>query len=754
MAKRAQTPPEPPEIDEGPAAGSDDGGSGEDAMTALAQLQWRFSAAAALPDPERGFADASAQLLAETLRVHGRLLEHLAGGPPAAGELSAALFGARVAAAEAAALARGVALPLPSLVRRLSLSDGERELLLLCVARAVSPALRLLLAHAQRPFEWDHVSVVLATELIGGGELYAPPPLDLLAPDRPLFADRLLQLEAPTRQATHQLGDQMVIANEALVTYLQGRLAVPLVLRGLATILEHPQPLSEAVLDDLTRHELAGVAAALPRYLAFVAAADAPDGPDFAARAFDGLLGIVSGPPGCGKSVAVEGLAAAAGRPLLRVSAARVATQPRPEELVDAAFSHAALTGAVLCFDRAHALFRDAGAPLAALLEGMRRHRGPTVLETSEPTRLNLDIEARLLYHVGLRKPSPRERRALWEKSLAPAALPRGGGEADLHHLSIHYELSGAKVKHAVASSFFEAARRDPAGAPALVVTPPDLEEAARKQAAQRLDLSSGARSRRLTLKDIVLQPDTEKAIREMVDACRYRMSVLADWGFGERISTGKGIVALFMGEPGTGKSWCAEIVASELGLNTFAVSIPHVMSKWVGETEKNISRVFAQARAQNALIVFDEADALFTKRVKVESASDRFSNMEVNHLLQELDKSEGLAILTSNLAATMDRAFQRRVGFHIKFPMPDADERRRIWETLLPPEAPLGDDVDFDELARWYEFSGGLIKNTLLRAAYRARSLGRAIDLELLHLAAEEECRAAGKPWRRPDTW
>ena len=208
----------------------------------------------------------------------------------------------------------------------------------------------------------------------------------------------------------------------------------------------------------------------------------------------------------------------------------------------------------------------------------------------------------------------------------------------------------------------------------------------------------------------------------------------------------------LLKGEPGTGKTFCAEILAGELGMGLNVVSVPQVMSKWVGETEKNLSRMFSHARAQNTMLMFDEADALFTTRVKVETASDRFSNMEVNQLLQEIDRFEGIVILTTNLESSMDRAFQRRVSFHVVFPMPEVEDRARIWRTLLPAEAPTDGRLNFQELAASYELAGGHIKNILVRAAYRARARGQPIDMALLNEVAEDECRAAGKLYRKAD--
>jgi len=215
---------------------------------------------------------------------------------------------------------------------------------------------------------------------------------------------------------------------------------------------------------------------------------------------------------------------------------------------------------------------------------------------------------------------------------------------------------------------------------------------------------------------------------------------------------TGKGIVSLFTGEPGTGKTLCAEILANELGMNLYQVSIPRVMSKYIGETEKNMEKIFATARANNSMLLFDEADALFTSRVKVESSVDRFSNMEVNNLLQEIERFEGIIILTTNLDKNIDKAFQRRINFRISFPFPEKKYRAVIWEKLLPKECPLADEIDYDILGEYFELSGGYIKNAVVRAAYRAYGEDRAICYDDFLFAAERECEAAGRIFRRPE--
>ena len=244
----------------------------------------------------------------------------------------------------------------------------------------------------------------------------------------------------------------------------------------------------------------------------------------------------------------------------------------------------------------------------------------------------------------------------------------------------------------------------------------------------------------------LVLPADEKSQIEEIIAAGRNRAKVLHTWGFNEKLPTGKGLVVLLSGEPGTGKTLAAEVIASELNLNLYRVNPAKVVSKFVGETEKNLNEILAQAKSTHAILFFDEADALFSSRVaKIETANDRFVNMETNFLLQQLERFEGIVILATNLETSIDQAFKRRIAYHIVVPFPKPVDRERIWRTLMPSRAPVG-KVDYARLGKTFELSGGHIKNAILRAAYIAAQRDALIDYDLLAEAAEKECAAAGK--------
>ncbi|HWO26516.1 MAG TPA: ATP-binding protein [Kofleriaceae bacterium] len=243
---------------------------------------------------------------------------------------------------------------------------------------------------------------------------------------------------------------------------------------------------------------------------------------------------------------------------------------------------------------------------------------------------------------------------------------------------------------------------------------------------------------------DLVLPPDIMDSLRELVGRVRYRRTVFEEWGMGRTMTTSRGLTALFQGQPGTGKTLVAGVIARELGLDLYQVDLSKVMSKWIGETERNLATIFDAADDGQVILLFDEADSLFAKRTEVRSSNDRYANLEVNYLLQRLDAFEGIAILTTNNGGSIDPAFKRRLSFRLSFPFPDEETRAELWRAHLPRELPRTGELTFDVLARKYQLSGGYIRNACLRAAFLAAQeetllqqhhLERAVALEFAEL-------------------
>ncbi|NJD29240.1 MAG: ATP-binding protein, partial [Chloroflexi bacterium] len=234
--------------------------------------------------------------------------------------------------------------------------------------------------------------------------------------------------------------------------------------------------------------------------------------------------------------------------------------------------------------------------------------------------------------------------------------------------------------------------------------------------------------------------------LEELAIRARHRDHVLDDWGIGGRSSRGRGITALFAGESGTGKTLAAEVVAAHLGLDLYVIDLSTVIDKYIGETEKNLDRIFAEADRVNGVLLFDEADAIFGKRSEVRDARDRYANVEVAYLLQRMERFDGLAVLTTNLRANLDEAFTRRIDVIVDFPMPETDARAALWRMHLPERLPQAQDLDLEFMARRFRLSGGNIRNICLTAAFLAADAEGPVSMADLIRGTEREYRKLGR--------
>ncbi|MGV0025335.1 ATP-binding protein [Phormidesmis priestleyi] len=277
----------------------------------------------------------------------------------------------------------------------------------------------------------------------------------------------------------------------------------------------------------------------------------------------------------------------------------------------------------------------------------------------------------------------------------------------------------------------------------------PTLDEifmAARAQASDQLESLTRKISPRYTWDDIVLPPDQQSRLKEICSHIQYRQLVYGEWGFDRKLSLGKGLNVLFSGSPGTGKTMAAEVIANELRLDLYQIDLSQIVSKYIGETEKNLNRIFTSAESANAILLFDEADSLFGKRSEVKDAHDRYANLEVSYLLQKMEEYEGITILTTNLVQNLDEAFTRRLRFIIEFPFPDREHRLSIWKGMFPAETPIAPDLDFGSIAQQFKLAGGNIRNIALGAAFLAAESGQRVSMAHLLQATRREFQKMGR--------
>jgi hypothetical protein len=447
----------------------------------------------------------------------------------------------------------------------------------------------------------------------------------------------------------------------------------------------------------------------------------------------------IRGRVGSGRHTLLATLAAAAGRRLGIIDATQVVRDLRNRlEQLRGAMMRANLLGLLPCIDGLETLASDDLAGRDVIRECLRQHPGPLAV------RLPWDAQAPLdPGHLAIDLPalSIDQRLTTWKTVLERHQLY----VREPLELATRYSVGPGVVVQACARVAGASAARPPADGAARDVAP-ELETAVRQHLESRLGTTATRITRLTTWSQVVLPPDIQDSLLELIARIRHRRTVYDVWGFDQVISTSRGVTALFQGGPGTGKTLVAGAIANELGMDLYRVDLSRIMSKWIGETEQNLAKLFDAAEDGHAIILFDEADSLFAKRTEVRTSVDRYANLEVNYLLQRFDSFEGIAILTTNFGTAIDAAFKRRLSFRLTFPFPDEEMREQIWRAHLPADIPKAGEFDLAELARRYRMSGGYIRNATLRAAFLAAEEQTPLTQAHLERAIRAEFREIGK--------
>lgn len=616
------------------------------------------------------------------------------------------LLTARVAASRSA----GRRLRLALVAERFGLDAIDQGTLLLVLAAELDARYGKLIGwlHDDVTRRWPTVGLAL--------DLFAGPLAARLAgrrrfgPAGALVAGGLVSIGAG-----ESLGERVLRPAPALVSWLLGE-----------------APLDAAV--GAVRRD--GEAGAMPRALGSHAARVVA-----AVRAGQRRLVAVAGPSGSGRQAYARALARRLDRPLYVLDVAGLVAMPdemRAQawgDAIEVALLAARLDDAPLCVRRLDALDLDRHAVLRAALVNALAARGPAlVVVTGEQAWHPVDPPAGLppVEQAEIKLPLAPERDRLWRRWL-PDDMPVDA----IASVADAFGFAPARIRSAAATAvgLAQAAGVDrPSG--------DDLHRAARAHATPRLGALAGTVKTGHDWDDLVLAPERRLQLDEIVTRLRHRSRVLDRWGFGRKVVGGRGTTALFVGPPGTGKTLAAALIAGETKRDLYRIDLSQVVSKYIGETEKHLERVFCEAEACDAALFFDEADALFGKRGDVKDAHDRYANIEVGYLLQRLERFPGLAILATNLRRNIDDAFLRRIDVIVEFPVPDVTERARIWAKVWPAEAPLGADINAADLAQRFDLAGGHIRNIALAAAFAAAVDDTAIGLVHVMAAARNEYR------------
>ena len=350
----------------------------------------------------------------------------------------------------------------------------------------------------------------------------------------------------------------------------------------------------------------------------------------------------------------------------------------------------------------------------------------------------------RLVLRIRVEGLTGTKRFGVWKEFLSGLQLGDDLDDESLRTLAGQFTLNTSQIRAAVSAGLGKAVTEE------RDLSISDLYEGARASSMHHLSDLAKKIEARYTLKDLILPEKQALEINQLIAMARNRSLVLEDWGVGKKLVSGQGISALFTGVPGTGKTLTAQVIAGELGLELYRVDLSTVVSKYIGETEKNLERIFTEAQNSNVILFFDEADSLFGRRSEVGDSHDRYANIEVGYLLQRIETYDGIVLMATNLGANLDEAFARRIHFIIDFPFPDEDTRLRLWELLLPENIEKEPDIDLWPFAVTYKIAGGNIRNAVVWAIYEAARNKRPLSRDDLMNGVEREYQKMGKVFQR----
>jgi SpoVK/Ycf46/Vps4 family AAA+-type ATPase len=451
---------------------------------------------------------------------------------------------------------------------------------------------------------------------------------------------------------------------------------------------------------------------------------------------------------GSGKKLHLRHLCANWGKSVLFADLRMIAADSdRFGETLSRVLREAMLHQTVLAFTHTELLYleepdKGAAERLRTFQDMLDEFRLPLFLLSETRVRLEWHSRKRVWLEKELPVPDERERLSLWGVLGETAGLSSGGGWSGMaaKFRFTPGQIRGAIDDAAVLAVWESKAIRDV------------LEQACYRQIRHRLERKAVRIEPRYTWDDIVLPGEQKDLLRNACNQIKYRALVYGEWGFERKLAYGKGLSMLYAGPPGTGKTMSAQVVANELRMELYKIDLSQVISKYIGETEKNLHEIFREAQKSGAILFFDETDALFGKRSEVKDAHDKYANIETAYLLQKMEEYEGISVLATNLLNNIDEAFLRRINYVIKFPFPDAEYREKIWRATFPKEMPLSDDLDFKWLAQKYEIAGGNIKNVVLSAAFLAAEKGEKINMRHIVHAVRHELQKSGKIISRND--
>jgi SpoVK/Ycf46/Vps4 family AAA+-type ATPase len=622
---------------------------------------------------------------------------------------------------EAEAANMGVVLRICELQSIFNLSEFERDVLLLGLAPELSSKYEKMYAYIQNDITRKLPTVELVQRLYNGNSCLSFSELNYLLLDSPLMHFQLIILLYDTSRVYTPFASRYLKVDDRIVRYIFGDDAVDEQISGYSYLHIPTLRIDMLGIDLIQRNNITRL---LSRY-----------------RAETAMIIYLEGASDADKSGTAEAICNELNQKMLRITKDLFTEVPDFHAVLTKIFREVLLTRSALFLDswiQKHIENRHEGIEL--LVKLTERNHTVLFLQGDNCWEAGSMIQTGIFSRISLTLPSGQFQTELWKRMLNGHCF--SDSDRELHRIQSLFKLNRPQISDVV----FTAKRFAQERSEDTNVNYNDIYTACRIHSSSRM----GNYARKITPKhdwnDIVLPAEKMLQLTELCNSIQYRSVVYGKWGFEKKLSIGQGISALFSGVSGTGKTMAAEIIANELHLELLKIDLSSVVSKYIGETEKNLSRIFDEAEHNNAILFFDEADAIMGKRSEVKDAHDRYSNIETAYLLQKLEEFSGVSLLATNFKQNIDTAFVRRIRYIIEFPFPDTTLRKDIWNKIWVPDVPLSNDIDIDFIARQFELSGGNIRNVAINAAFFAAEQETEIAMVHILRAVKRELQKIGK--------
>jgi AAA+ superfamily predicted ATPase len=618
-------------------------------------------------------------------------------------------------------LEHGLSLRLEQLRQMFHLTPLELDALLICLLPELDLRYERLYAYLHDDVTKKRATIGLVLDML------CPSFEDKLAARRcfslqsPLIKHQLLSFTDDTLAKSISLLARPLKVDERIITYLLGWDELDANLLPFVRVVVPQVELEKVILDEDVKSRLVQLTS---HYM----------------NADSGLVWHFYGPWGAGKQTTAEAICHQLSLKLLIIDCPKMLALNTPfEMLVKLILRESLLQNAAVYWDGFDVLPPEEAQQLLDIIASEFESSPCPVFLASKNAWHPSDTRCPF-FQLAFPMPDFAQRKQLWQSHLNGQS---NISDVELTAVAGKFRLTAGQIENAAAIAQSLALWRDSESG---IVYKEDLYTACRQQSNHKLSQLASKITLRYVWADIVLPKDQLEQLREICNYVKYHHLVYGEWGFDHKLSLGKGLNILFAGPSGTGKTMAAEIIANELRLDLYKIDLATVVSKYIGETEKNLDKIFKEAQDSNSILFFDEADAVFGKRSEVRDSHDRYANIEIAYLLQKMEEYQGVVILATNLRKNLDEAFARRLHFSVEFPFPEEEYRYQIWQKAFPEAAPLSEDINFTFMARQFKVSGGNIKNIALSAAFLSAEDGGAITMPHLIRATKREYQKIGK--------